>query len=149
MLLLIFEAGNNRYGIEASEVIEVIPVVAFTNIPHAPPYVAGLFNYRGSVVPVIDVQVLLGENPARRLLSTRVIVVRFARAPGAEHQLGLLAEHVTETRHCKPEDFQPAGVQPEGAQYLGPVISDSGSLLRKVKVAEILTDEVKRILFED
>ncbi len=149
MLLLVFEAGNNRYGIEASEIIEVIPVVSFQRIPHAPVYVAGLLNYRGAVVPVIDLQALLGENPARRLLSTRIMVVRFPSAAGPDRQLGLLAERITETRRCEAADLQPAGVQPEGAKYLGPVLADSGSFVQKVTVSQILSEDVKRILFED
>ncbi len=149
MLLLVFEAGNNRYGIEASEIIEVVPVVAFTKVPHAPAYVAGLFNYRGTVVPVIDLQALLGENPARRLISTRIMVVRFPSAAGPDRELGLLAERITETRRCGAEDFQPAGIQPQGAKYLGSVLADAGSFVQKVTVSEILTEDVKRILFED
>lgn len=149
MLLLVFEAGNNRYGIEASEIIEVVPVVSFKRIPHAPAYVAGLFNYRGSVVPVIDLQALLGETPARRLLSTRVMVVRFSSAHGPERQLGLLAERITETRRCRPEELQPAGVKPEEAKYLGPVLAESGSFVQKVTVSEILSEDVKQILFEE
>jgi len=66
MLLLLFDVGSNRYGLEASEVIEVTPLVCLRAAPHTPAYVAGVFNYRGVVTPVIDLHALLGERPVRR-----------------------------------------------------------------------------------
>ena len=52
MLLLQFQAGNDRYGLDASRVIEVVPLVVFRPLPHADPCVAGLFNYRGTMLEV-------------------------------------------------------------------------------------------------
>jgi methyl-accepting chemotaxis protein WspA len=50
MLLLQFQAGDDRYGLDVAEVIEVVPRVLFREIPHADCTVAGLINYRGTLV---------------------------------------------------------------------------------------------------
>ena len=42
MLLLTFNAGANRYAIDSSRVVELIPKVDIRSIPHAPPYLVGL-----------------------------------------------------------------------------------------------------------
>src|SRR5512140_255049 len=117
MLLLVFERGKSRYGIKASEIVEVIPIVSLKKVPHTPAYVAGLFSYRGAVTPVIDLQALLGESPARPLLSTRIIVVRLLLEGGSERRLGLMAEQVTETVRSEEADFQAPGIK--STSYLG------------------------------
>lgn len=148
MLLLLFEVGASRFGIEASEIVEVIPLVSLKKVPHAPGCVSGVFNYRGQVVPVIDVNALLGERPARSLLSTRIILVRLDEADREERLLGMVAERATETLSCRKEEFQPAGIMVEGTQYLGDILPDSGGLVQRVTVGNILTENLKSMLYE-
>lgn len=60
MLLLTLKAGANRYAVEIARVIELVPRVELRLVPHAPPALAGFLGYRGKVVPVIDLGLLLG-----------------------------------------------------------------------------------------
>ncbi|RPJ55375.1 MAG: purine-binding chemotaxis protein CheW [Acidobacteria bacterium] len=148
MLLLLFEVGASRFGIEASEIVEVIPLVSLKKVPHAPDCVSGVFNYRGQIVPVIDVNALLGDKPARPLLSTRIILVRPPEAVGEERLLGILAERATETLSCRKEELQPAGITVEGARYLGEILPHPAGLVQRVTVDNILSDELKSMLYE-
>ncbi len=148
MLLLLFEVGGNRFGIQASEIVEVIPLVSLKKVPHTPACVAGVFSYRGQVVPVIDVNALLGETPARHLLSTRIILVQQPDGGSESRLLGLLAERATETLSCRKEEFQPPGIKVEGAHYLGEILPHPGGLVQRVTVANILSDELKDMLYE-
>jgi chemotaxis-related protein WspB len=147
MLLLLFEVGLNRYGLVASQIVEVVPLVALKPVPHTPPFIAGLFNYRGKVVPVVDLSSLLGPGPARPLLSTRILLVEDRAPSGESRLLGLMAEHATETINCRDEDLQDSGVKVPGAPYLGPVLPDPAGLIQKISVQDILTDEVRSLLF--
>ena len=45
MLFLLFQLGQDRYALDTGRVAEVLPLVAITPIPQAPPELAGLFNY--------------------------------------------------------------------------------------------------------
>jgi len=47
MLLLLFEIANGRYALDASQILEIVPLVKLKSIPSTPDYVAGLMNYRG------------------------------------------------------------------------------------------------------
>lgn len=76
MLILLFYAGNDLYAIESSHIVEVIPRVSFRKVQHAPDYVAGLFNYRGVILPVIDLCHLIQGTPSRSHLSTRIMIVK-------------------------------------------------------------------------
>src|SRR5580698_4666195 len=78
MLLLTLKAGANHYAIDVARVIELVPRVELRTIPHAPPFLAGLLGYRGKVIPVIDLGLLLDSEPSRDCLSTRIILVNDA-----------------------------------------------------------------------
>lgn len=147
MLFLLFQVKDDRYCLEVSRVIEVTPMVRFRNIPRAPSYVAGLFGYRGSIVPVIDLSALLSGDPCRPLLSTRMILIDYAGRDGSHHVLGLLAEHVTETISCEEEDFQPPGIDLPDSPFLGGVLSGDEGMTQRIEVEKILPEEVQEYLF--
>ena len=75
MLFLLFQLGRERYALEAGQVAAVLPLLSIKEIPQAPPAVAGLCNYRGRPVPVIDLSELTLGRPAQSRLSTRIVLV--------------------------------------------------------------------------
>lgn len=58
--LLVFTLGGERYGIETDHAVEVIPVHDLVPVPCTPPFVLGVVNHRGQVLPVLDLQRLSG-----------------------------------------------------------------------------------------
>ena len=147
MLLLQFQAGKDRYGLDVTRVIEVIPMVVFRPLPHADPAVAGIFNYRGTMAPVIDLTFLLTGEASRPLFSTRVILVDYPGRDGERHILGLLAERVTETVFCTEEDLLPAGIDVAGAPYLGDLLLHAGGMIQRVAIERLLPSSMQESLF--
>jgi chemotaxis-related protein WspB len=147
MLLLQFQAGNDRYGLDVQRVIEVVPLVCFRPLPHADPCVAGLFNYRGAMVPVIDLTALLTGTPSRPLFSTRIILVNYPDHDGGQRILGLVAERITETVPCKAEDLQPAGIAVTGAPYLGDLFIHPEGTIQRVEIESLLPPALREALF--
>jgi chemotaxis-related protein WspB len=160
MLFLIFEVGRDRYALDVREVAEVLPLVGIKHVPQAPPAVAGILNYRGAPVPVIDVSQLAIGQPAARRLSTRIVLVHYvasaddrstalgAGAEGRTQLLGLIAERATQTMRRDESDFIPPGVFSEGASYLGPVAADADGFVQRVDVQALLPASVRELLFK-
>jgi chemotaxis-related protein WspB len=146
VLFLLFQLGDNRYALDAREVAVVLPLVDIVGLPGAPPAIAGVCNYRGSPVPVIDLsQVVLGR-PAARRLHTRIVVVNYRTADGTTRLLGLMAERATETLHREASDFTPSGVSGE---HLGAVASDAQGMTQRIEVAGLLPAPVRELLFRN
>ncbi|SEM33648.1 chemotaxis-related protein WspB [Pseudomonas sp. ok272] len=147
-LFLVFRIGEERYALQAIEVAEVLPCLPLKPIAHAPHWVAGVFAYRGAVVPVIDVAALTFGQPAQARTSTRLVLVNY-QPEGAEvaQRLGLILEQATDTLRCHPADFKPYGLDNRQAPYLGPVREDAQGLLQWVRVADLLDASVRALLF--
>jgi purine-binding chemotaxis protein CheW len=51
----IFRAGRERFCLHVLEVDEVVVWPRLTNLPLSPPFMMGVFNLRGTIVPVVDI----------------------------------------------------------------------------------------------
>ncbi|WP_456271722.1 chemotaxis protein [Bacillus sp. AK031] len=72
-----FEAGGNKYGINVIKVKEIIQPLPVTAIPHAHPYMEGIIQLRGEVLPVIDMIKVLGANHESKGSQDKYIVAEF------------------------------------------------------------------------
>ncbi|SDV03352.1 chemotaxis protein CheW [Pseudomonas mucidolens] len=147
-LFLMFRIGHERYALKATEVAEVLPRLPLKPIAHAPAWVAGIFAHRGVMVPVIDLSALAFGALAQARTSTRLVLVNYQPEPSQESRwLGLVLEQATDTLRCDPADFQPYGLDNRQAPYLGPVREDEQGLMQWIGVADLLTADVRAMLF--
>lgn len=149
MLFLLFHLGRERYALDAGQVAGVLPLLSIKGIPQAPPAVAGLCNYRGTPVPVIDLSELTLGRPTQSRLSTRIVLVHYADERGEPRLLGLLAEKATETLRRDPADFASSGVTIDAAPYLGRVTADPHGLIQRIEVRQLLPASVRDLLFNE
>lgn len=145
-MLVLFTLDGDRYGIPVRDVVEITPLVRLRKIPLTPPWVAGLFNYRGSAIPVIDLCRLTGASPCRLRLSTRIIVVNYPQAD-AGRPLGIIAEQVTEVVRLAEQDFAPAALRVEDAPFLGKVAVLPEGIIQRIEVAGLLPETLRDSLF--
>lgn len=147
-LFLLFNCGGARYGLEAGEVAEVLALRRLQPIAQAPAWVAGIFSHRGTLVPVLDLGMLLAGRPAAVRTSTRIVLVHYRRdGAGPAHLLGLIVEQVGETLRCAPGEFHDYGLDNRGAPYLGPVYQGPHGLVQWVRVRDLLAAEVQALVF--
>ncbi|HLG56487.1 MAG TPA: chemotaxis protein CheW [Vicinamibacterales bacterium] len=146
MIFLLFQLDESRFALDARQVVEVLPLVDIRRIPQAPDGVAGIIDFRGTPVPVVDLSLIILGRPAHRLLSTRLVVVRSADHSGHTRFLGLIAERATGTLRREPADFIDSGVTTDGALYLGPVAADERGFVQWVDASQILPPLVRDAL---
>jgi len=175
MLLLTFRAGGNSYAVDVAHVVEVVPRVDLRRLPHAPDFIAGLFDYRGTVVPVIDLGIRLGSEGCRDRLSTRIILVnsrpadhnlreadgdpatwdhdqepRSVRTTGQDHRpwlLGLIAEQVSDVTSVKPEQVISTSIQLPQAPYLGAIVDIDHQMIQLMATDKILDESLRKAFF--
>jgi chemotaxis-related protein WspB len=113
-LFLLFQIGDEGYALAVDQIVEILPLVGLQSVRHAPPGIAGLFNYRGQFVPVIDLSEIELGRSAHSRLSTRIVMMRYAQDGDAPQLLGLIAEKATETLRCDLADFAPFAASQRG-----------------------------------
>jgi chemotaxis-related protein WspB len=134
MLVLKFQVDGASFAVDFRRIVEVTPLAKLRPLPHAPAYLAGLLHYRGRVLPVVNVNRLLGAAPSEPRLSTRIILVE--PAPGRP-LLGLLAERVSDLKRTADSPADSPVFASADAPYLGPVVEADGELLQLLALEKL------------
>ncbi len=145
MLLLYFQANEQAYALEISCVEEIIPLVELRALPGAPDGVSGLLNYRGTVIPAVDLSRWMGGPAARNRLSTRMAILRVETVQGV-FRLALLLEGATETKTIDPSAIKPSRVIHEKIPCLGDVFVEQENMVQLIDPQRLLTDRLKTII---
>src|ERR1700730_10316418 len=92
----VFRAGRERFCLPVLEVEEVVDWPLVTRVPLAPPFLMGVFNLRGTIIPIVDIAVTEGRRPG--LLPRNVIVAVLAGDERSENiYMGIAADEVIGT----------------------------------------------------
>lgn len=129
MVTLFFFLGDEMYAVKCERVREVSPMVTLKKVPHSPEYFAGLFHYRGVVIPVVDLCRLVQGQPSRMRLSTRIIVAEIPLEDGSTSLVGLIAERVTEASRQSKNAFVQSDVHLRDFPYLGGVLMEDNKMI--------------------
>ncbi len=100
------QIGQGQYLIPLTKVLEIIRYVAPTPVPQTAPWVNGVMNLRGRVVPVMDLAVKFSE-PASVPDEWTCIVLVDVDLDGEPAILGLITTRVSEIHDLRPEDLEP------------------------------------------
>src|SRR5471032_1461766 len=146
MKLLIFHIGADRYGLRLRDVVRVLPLLELKHLPLAPDAVAGLMDFHGQSVPVIDLCRASGMAGGADHFDTRIIVVDYHAPEGTDHLLGLRAERVLGVKEVAEAQLANSGVQ--AAPFLGQVASDAAGMLQLVELEQLLPASLRAMLFQ-
>lgn len=83
------------FALDAGIVSEILDFVPITEVPNARPFVGGLLNVRGKVVPFADLRFKFGMERPDSTLDTRIVVIE-VNLDGELTTVGILAEKVYE-----------------------------------------------------
>jgi chemotaxis-related protein WspB len=147
MLFLLLRLDGDRYALDIREIAEVLPFMDCKAVPGAPPGVAGIIDYGGEAVPVIDLSRLLANRLAHRRLSTRIVLVHRGTDLPGPRLLGLIAERATETVRRDPADFRPLAVAGASAPYCCGIALDAEGPLHLIHCGMLLPEPTHRAPF--
>ena len=74
---IVVKLGNERFGINISYVDNIVRMTRMTRVPEVAPYIKGVINLRGEVVPVMSTRIKMGLEPDVETNATRIIILQF------------------------------------------------------------------------
>ena len=76
----VFSVSGKLFGLEMSTVREVLSPPKVTLLPNVPTHVLGVYNLRGSILSLVDIQRILGLNSTNKKETDMVILVESSRS---------------------------------------------------------------------
>lgn len=142
--LVIFKIGDEEFGVDISQVREIVRLVNITTVPKAPVFVEGVVNLRGQILAVIDLARRLNLKTKPHSEKTRIIVVEIESSTvgmivdEVAEVLRLSSEHIDKTPEIIGGDLQ--------QKYLKGVGKLEDRLIILIDLAKIFSyDEVEDI----
>ena len=100
--LVVFDLANEHYGVDIGTVDRIIYLQPITAVPQAPPFVEGITNLRGMVLPVVDLRKRFALPVEGFNGDGRIVVVELDDA-----RVGLVVDGVSEVLHVSDEAIEP------------------------------------------
>ncbi|KAB2969478.1 chemotaxis protein CheW [Zoogloea sp.] len=141
---LTFQLGGEMFAVGILNIKEIIEYGSVTEIPMVPPFIRGVINLRGAVVPVIDLASRFGGK--RSEVSRRTCIVIIELAEGEERQdIGVVVDSVSEVLEIPASEIEPppafgARIRADFIKGMGKV---NGKFVIILDVAKVLSvDEI-------
>lgn len=100
--VVIFSLMNELYGIDISNIVEIIKTPEMTTVPNAKKFIEGVINLRGKIIVVVDLNIKLDHERQETTPETRIIVVELDN-----EWIGFRVQSVSETVKIQRDDIQP------------------------------------------
>ncbi len=98
-----FIIGEEEYAVPILAIQEIIKPFTWTRVPQVPPYILGVFNLRGAVIPLIDLRQKFGLSKQKHNDETRFFVLK-----NGEDVAGFVIDRLTMAIRIKKTDIGPA-----------------------------------------
>jgi purine-binding chemotaxis protein CheW len=100
---VIFKLNDEHYGLNIHNVENIEKVSAITRVPHTRPYIRGIINLRGNVIPIIDLRKRFKLAELETTDDTRIIIINHD-----ELNVGMVVDSSSETLQLKDEEIDMA-----------------------------------------
>jgi purine-binding chemotaxis protein CheW len=130
-----FAIGDQGFCFDIRFVLEIRGWTPTTVLPHAPNYVKGLMNLRGTVLPVVDLSMRLGLGLTEPSARHVIIIVRIS-----DQTVGFLVESVSDILTVDANDIKPTPDidSSESKNFVRGVFSIEDELIRLIDVPATL-----------
>jgi purine-binding chemotaxis protein CheW len=103
---LTFLLGEEMFAIGILAIREIIEYGYLTEVPMTPPFIRGVINLRGAVVPVVDLAVRFGREASENTKRTCIVIVEVDSESG-RHEMGIVVDAVSEVLEIPRAEIEP------------------------------------------
>jgi purine-binding chemotaxis protein CheW len=141
--LVSFQIGREEYGVDISQVQEIIRLVEITHVPRAPRFIEGVINLRGQLIPILDLRTRFDMPRVEPTKNTRIVVTEIANK-----RIGIVVDSVSEVLNIPVENVErtPEIVAGVGTEYIRSVGKLGDRLIIMLDLAMVVSGEEKKQL---
>ena len=135
-----FHLGSEEYGVDISQVQEIIRMVEITHVPRAPRFMEGVINLRGQLIPIIDLRTRFSMPRTEHTKSTRIVVTEIG-----SKKVGIIVDAVSEVINIPIEQVEdaPDMIAGVGTEYIQGVGKVADRLIILLDLTMVITGEEK------
>jgi purine-binding chemotaxis protein CheW len=140
---------SEAYGLNVLKIREIIRLQKITPVPQLPPYVKGVINLRGRVIPIVDLRVKFGLK-ADFTERTCIVVVQVKLPTEQVVQMGLIVDSVEEVVTLTAAEIEPTpdfGARVDTSYLLG-IAKVKGQVKTLLDIDRVVSPEAVQVIAE-
>jgi purine-binding chemotaxis protein CheW len=136
-----FLLRGKLYALDLRDVTEVLEYQTLTVVPMTPPFIRGVLNLRGRVVPVIDLVARFGDGSTEIGHRSGIVIVHVTGADGVSRQVGVIVDGIEKVVHIDADDVEPSPVFGGGirADFITGMARQEGAFVIVLDIGRVLT----------
>jgi purine-binding chemotaxis protein CheW len=140
---LTFVLGNEQYGIEILKVQEIRGYDAVTQIANMPPFIKGVVNLRGKIVPIVDLRIKFNLGKVEYNEFTVVIILNLSG-----RIVGIVVDGVSDVRELREEHLRevPSLVTRIDTKYIVGLATIEQEMLILVDIERLMTSDEMELM---
>jgi len=103
---LVFELSDEYYAVSVQATREIIRIMEITDVPKAPPFIKGVINLRGKIIPVIDLRIKFGLAEKQYDEKTCIIILEINEEEKSR-PMGVIVDTVSEVLNIQDDEIAP------------------------------------------
>lgn len=143
--LVVFDLNEEAYGVDISQVREIIRMQEITRVPRAPAFIVGIINLRGKVIPVVDLRARFSMPETERTDEHRIVVVD---VDGQD--IGMVVDAVKEVSRVRSSSIEPPStvITTNDSEYLTGIVKTDEKLIILLDIAKVISSSEAAALAE-
>ncbi|MCR5509579.1 purine-binding chemotaxis protein CheW [Lachnospiraceae bacterium XBB2008] len=135
---IVVKLGEERFGINISYVDNIVRMQRMTRVPEVAPYIKGVINLRGEVVPVMSTRIKMGLEPDVETNATRIIILKFEQ----QGFIGFIVDAVNEVVTLGTDSIEKVADQNKEGAFVQGVGKSNDGLISILDLNALINDQV-------
>ncbi|MBO4900740.1 MAG: purine-binding chemotaxis protein CheW [Lachnospiraceae bacterium] len=135
---IVVKLGEERFGINISYVDNIVRMQRMTRVPEVAPYIKGVINLRGEVVPVMSTRIKMGLEPDVETSATRIIILKFEQ----QGYIGFIVDAVNEVVTLDTESIEKVADQKQDGAFVQGVGKSNDGLISILDLNALINEQI-------
>ncbi|MBS4535200.1 purine-binding chemotaxis protein CheW [Clostridium sp. D2Q-14] len=138
---VVFKLDNEEYGIDIMNVKEIGTYQEPMKVPNCPDFIEGIVNYRGDVIPIVNLKKRFKLNELNIDKNTRLVIININ-----DKQVGFVVDEASQTIMFNEEDIEntPNIITSVDSEYITGVGKKEDRLILLINLEKVLTEVEKK-----
>lgn len=134
---IVTQLGEEQYGIDIKLISNIVRMQKITRVPKVTPYIRGVINLRGEVIPVISLRLKMGLSDDEITKKTRIIILTLEQ----HDSIGVLVDEVKEVVTLDEEHVEKVSYDKEDkSKFLSGVGKYDDKLISLLEIHSVLAE---------
>lgn len=132
---VVVNIGDEQYGIDIQYIDNIVRMQHITRVPKVSPYLRGVINLRGEVIPVMSLRIKMGLEPDEVTKSTRIIIIKINH-----ESIGLIVDSVKEVVNIDMNEVEKVSFENREDSYVMGIGKQESGLISLLDIGAVLQE---------